>query len=306
MKVNLKNHWFTEWFTADEKHSHRLRRILVHKRTKFQKAILAETASFGKCLILDGEMQSAESDEFIYHEALVHPPLLLHPHPKTVLILGGGEGATVREIFKHKSIQSVVMVDIDGEVVDFCKRHLRQWHRGLFDHPKLDLVIQDAKRYVEETPRRFDVILSDLPTPIEGGPAFQLYTREFYKTLIRKLSPQGVFGLQAGSGNLLQIQFHSALVRTLRSLFKIVRPYYAYVPSFDVPWAFAAAARGKDPMTFTQRWVNRALRARVRGPLRFYDGMTHEGLFRIPKNIRELLARERQMFTAHKPVFFFK
>src|ERR1041385_266986 len=112
--IELSNNWFTERFTPDESHSHRFKETIIQTKTKFQNAILADSCSFGRCLILDGEMQSAQLDEFIYHECLVQPAMVLHPKPKKVLILGGGEGATVREILRHPSVQQVTMVDIDG------------------------------------------------------------------------------------------------------------------------------------------------------------------------------------------------
>src|SRR5258708_37555548 len=138
-ETELSGDWFTERFTPHESHSHHIKKTLIQTKTQFQNAILADSHSFGRCLILDGEMQSAQLDEFIYHECLVQPALVLHAKPKDVLILGGGEGATVREILRHPSVQRVTMVDIDGEVVDFCKEYLTEWHQGTLDHAKTRL-----------------------------------------------------------------------------------------------------------------------------------------------------------------------
>src|SRR5438552_1024740 len=157
--------WFTEKVTPYDAHRHRLKKILVRAKTRFQDAALAETYSFGRCLILNGEIQSAQADEFIYHECLVHPAMTLHPAPRDILILGGGEGATAREILRHPSVRRVTMVDIDGEVVNFCKKYLGAWHRGALSHAKTRLIIEDAGKYMNQTQERFDVIISDLPTP---------------------------------------------------------------------------------------------------------------------------------------------
>src|SRR5690242_18174165 len=116
--------WFEEKFTPHDMHRHELRRVLVRRKTRFQNAILADTYSFGRCLILNNEIQSAEKDEFIYHECLVQPAMVLHPGARNVLILGGGEGATAREVLRHRRVRHVTMVDIDGEVVEFCKKYL--------------------------------------------------------------------------------------------------------------------------------------------------------------------------------------
>ena len=298
--------WFKEWFTPHESHSHRIRKYLVKTRTSFQSAVLADTHSFGRCLILDGEMQSAELDEFIYHEALVHPSLLLHPNPREILVMGGGEGATVREILKHRTVRRATMVDIDGEVVEFCRKYLTAWHQGSLENPRTRLIIADAKRFIETTSERFDVIFSDLPSPIKGGPAYQLYTVEFYRVLKRRLAPGGVLALQAGSGNLLQIDFHKILAATLRGIFRIVLAYYAHIPSFDVPWAFLLCSDTRNPKDLSARKINRLLKKRVRGKLKFYDGETHVGLFNVPRHFRRIIEQERRVITRKNPVFFYK
>jgi spermidine synthase len=271
-----------------EWHIHRLKKTLVRTRTAFQRAMIADSYAFGRCLILDEEIQSAERDEFIYHESLVHPVMVLHPKPQEILILGGGEGATVRELLKHPSVQRVTMVDVDGEVVGFCKRHLASWHRGSFDHKKTRLVIADARKYIVETPAQFDIIISDLPTPTRRGPIARLYTLAFYQKLIKRLKPNGMVVTQSGSGSPLQLGFHAALHRTFTKIFKVVRPYYAYVPSFDVPWAFLIGTFAADPLALSATTVSRRL-GKLGRQLRMYDGETHEHLFRIPKHVRSIL-----------------
>ncbi|OGS18454.1 MAG: hypothetical protein A2219_08785 [Elusimicrobia bacterium RIFOXYA2_FULL_50_26] len=301
-----KNTWITEHFTPHEKHLHQLKHTIVSTRTKFQKAILADSHSFGRCLILDGEMQSAQSDEFIYHESLVCPALMLHKQPADVLIMGGGEGATTREVLRYKKLRRVVTVDIDGEVVDFCIKYLKPWHQGAFSNPKSELIIGDARAYVFETGKKFDVIISDLPSPIEGGPAYTLYTVEFYRKLKSILKPGGIFALQAGSGNPLQIKFHKMLYRTLKQVFSDVYAYYSYIPSFDVPWAFMACGDGIKPAKLSAGEINRRIAGRLTGKLSFYDGYTHLGLFNTPKYMRKYLDEEKNVITEKKPVYFFK
>jgi spermidine synthase len=308
MPSSSKGFWITERFTPHSAHQHHVKRALVQTQTKFQRAQVADTSAFGRCLILDGEMQSAQSDEFVYHESLVHPALLSHPAPKDVLIMGGGEGATTREILRHPSVRRCVMVDIDGEVVDFCRKYMEPWHQGFLDDPRSVVIIDDAKKYVEEAPdASFDVIVSDLPTPIESGPAYQLYTIEFYKVLSRKLRPGGLLVLQAASGSLPQIDVHAVLYATLRKVFPQVWPFYAHVPSFDVPWAFLlCGGKSLNPLAASAAKVDAALKARGISKLRFYDGVTHEGLFRIPKHLRARLAAEKRVMTRGKQVFFYK
>lgn len=305
-KPSIRNLWFKEWLTPHETHSHKLKKILMKKKTKFQNALVADSHSFGRCLVLDGEMQSAQFDEFIYHESLIHPAFMTHPRPETVVILGGGEGATLREILKYASIQNVKMIDIDKEVVDFCIQHMSEWHQGAFGSRKAEVIIDDARKFIEQSAEKLDLIISDLPSPMEGGPAYQLYTLEFYRTLRTRLKPNGIFAMQAGSGSLLQISLHSKLYQTLKKVFPVVRSYSTYIPSFDVPWAFLVCSQNAatDPLGISAVEIDRRIRERVKGDLKFYDGMTHEGLFRISKNLRSCLEKEKEFITLKKPVYF--
>ncbi len=306
--AGTKGRWFTERLTPYETHSHKLKKILVRKKTKFQDAMLAESCSFGLCLVLDGEMQSAKSDEFIYHESLVMPSFMTHPNPARSVILGGGEGATTREILKDRLAKKTTMVDIDGEVVEFCKKHMKSWHQGSFNNPRAEILIGDAKQYIEETGEKFDIIISDLPSPMEEGPAYQLYTLEFYRKLRARLKPEGIFTLQSGSGSLLQLELHTKLYNTLKKIFPVVRSYSTFIPSFDVPWSFLFCATNPklDPFKLGAAEINRRIKSRVSGPLNFYDGVTHEGLFRISKNFRRALESEKGLVTLKNPVYFYK
>ena len=172
--------WFFETTTAVEGHMHAIVRTIVSAQTKFQQVEIMETASYGKCLVLDGRIQSSQADEFIYHEALVHPGLLAHPRPQRGMVIGGGEGATVREILRHKTITDCLMVDIDGEVVEECKKHLPEMHQGAFEDKRTELRHEDARAYLERTSETFDFISIDLVEPLEEGPACMLFTKEFY------------------------------------------------------------------------------------------------------------------------------
>lgn len=299
--------WFAEGLTPDEYHCHRVRKVLATFRTAHQECVLADLHSYGRCLILDGEMQSTQRDEYIYHEALIHPAMLLHRSPRRALIMGGGEGASLREALKHPSLRSLVMADIDSEVISVCMRHLPTWHRGAWDDPRVALVIEDARRVILESRVPFDVVFSDLPSAIRGGPAYLLYTREFYRELKAKLAPGGIFTLQAGSGQMLQWDFHKALFSTLKKMFRVVRPYYAFVPSYDVPWGFLICTddEGRDPARFLPKRADALLRRRrIRG-LRYFDGETCRGMFCVPKDIRAELAREKRVIRRDRPVFFF-
>mmetsp|Transcript_9443 Transcript_9443/g.57616 ORF Transcript_9443/g.57616 Transcript_9443/m.57616 type:complete len:333 (-) Transcript_9443:332-1330(-) len=180
-----KRLWLEESIQEDLKWMYTVDNILHKEKSKFQDVELIESGPFGKVLLLDGKLQSAEADEFVYHESLVHPALLHHPNPKKVFIMGGGEGSTAREVLLHKSVEKVVMVDIDEVVVQFCKKHLDANHEA-FEDPRLKIMISDARKELIESVEDFDVIIGDLADPVYGGPCYQLYTQEFYETVVKK------------------------------------------------------------------------------------------------------------------------
>ncbi|MCL0034535.1 polyamine aminopropyltransferase [Dehalococcoidia bacterium] len=295
--------WFMEFVTPDTIQQFAVKDVLYFGRSKYQTVEVIETVSFGKCLILDGKIQSCEKDEFIYHEALVHPAMILHPNPETVFIAGGGEGATLREVLAHKTVKKVVMVDIDAEVIDICKRLLPAHHQGSFDDPRVELLHLDARKYLAETKERFDVIIIDLPEPIEGGPAYLLYTETFYRLLKGKLAADATFALQAGSTCLGTTRVYTAINNTLKTAFSVVAPYEVNVPSFGGPWGFSLASLKFDPLRLSPEEVDRRISHRLNKPLTFYDGQTHQGLFFIPKYLRDAMDSETMVITEDNPVF---
>ena len=240
--------WFLETTTPVEGHMHAIVRTIASLQTKFQLAEIMETASYGKVLVLDGRIQSSQADEFIYHDALVHPGMLTtESAPRTALIIGGGEGATLREVLRYPSITRAVMVDIDGEVVDLCRRHLAEMHQGAFDDRRAEVRHEDARGYLEKTADRFDFISIDLVEPLEEGPACALFTQEFYTLVRDRLTPGGTMTMQAGMTKVGELDFFSAINRTLREVFPVVAPYQAFISCFGVPWGFLCATKGVDP-----------------------------------------------------------
>ena len=300
-----KGDWFVEFFTPGELHAHRAVKLLETSDTAFQKAALIKTRAFGEVLVIDGETQSSRFDEFFYHEALVCPALLSHHRAETALILGGGEGATAREILNSRRIKRVVMADIDFNILRFARKHLASWHQGAFDDPRLRLLTQDAKKLVENTALKFDLIYSDLPSPIEDGPAFGLYTLEFYRSLKRVLNPGGIFTTHAGPGTPLQFDLHPALYNTLKRVFRTVRSYTAYIPSYDMPWSFlyCTDSATADPLKLGAAALDRAA-AGLKRPLKYFDGQSLTGAFSLPKYYKDRIRASRGIITEARPMFF--
>ncbi len=299
---DVPSNWFMELVTPDTIQQFAIKDVLYYGKSQFQKIEMIETVSFGRCLVLDGKIQSCEGDEFIYHEALVQPAMILHPNPQTVFIAGGGEGATLREVISHKTVKKVVMVDIDKEVIELCRKYLPGHHQGSFNDPRVELLHMDAKQYLKETREKFDVVIIDLPEPIEGGPAYLLYTQKFYEMLKTKMDDNATFALQAGATLMGVTEVYLAINNTLKNSFPVSIPYEASVPSFGGPWGFTLNSMGLNPHQLSIEEVDQRIADRVNKTLRFYDGQTHQGLFYIPKHLRDMLARETTIITEDNPI----
>ena len=282
---------------------HAIVRTLVETQTKFQHVEIMLTADYGKALVLDGRIQSSQADEFIYHEVLVQPGLLAHPHPRRAMVIGGGEGATVREILRHRSITGCLMVDIDGEVVAECRKHLPEMHRGAFDDPRTRLLHEDARAYLEKTSDRFDLIVIDLVEPLEEGPACLLFTKEFYSLVRDRLTADGVMTMQAGMTKVNELFFFGAVNRTLREVFPVVAPYQGFISCFGTPWGFILASKGADPRRQTAEEIDRLLAARLDpADLGYWNGAAHLHSFNLPKFITRAIETNDRIITDADPL----
>ena len=299
----MANNWFWEYVTPHFVQQFSISDILYNGESEFQSIQILDTPGFGKCLILDGKIQCSESDEFIYHEALVHPVMITHPQPETVFIAGGGEGATLREVLAHKTVKKAVMVDLDKKVVEICREYLPSLSQGAFVDSRTELLHEDAMKYLNETREKFDVVIIDLTEPLEAGPAYLLYTQEFYRGLKDTLNPGGLVALQSGSTSMVIAFGFTAVANTLSTAFSVVAPYQAEVPAFGGTWGFSIASYNSDPRGLSPEDVDRRLASRVDKPLRFYDGITHRGMFSLPRYLRDAIAGEKRVITRDNPLF---
>ncbi|MBE9127826.1 MULTISPECIES: fused MFS/spermidine synthase [unclassified Coleofasciculus] len=297
--------WMSEYITPWDVYVHGVIKVLAYKKTTYQEMYIVETGVYGKALVLDGKWQSCTGDEFLYHEALVHPAMICHGSPRNVLVLGGGEGATVREILRWNTVEQVTMVDIDGEVVEACREHLPEMHQNAFDDKRTHLIIGDALEVLDNTDQQWDIVISDLSDPIEEGPSFQLFTKEYFEKVQRVLAPGGYFVVQAGPVAPSELRLHARLVNTLKAVFPNVHSYTSYTPTYGSPWGFAIAsaeaiATQPDPATTDQ-----LLQEKTAGGLQLVDGMTLLGLFQTLAYIRKAIATETEVYTLKEPPKFF-
>jgi spermidine synthase len=259
-------------------------------QTRFQKLEIYETPHYGKIFRLDGFNMTSEKEEFVYHENLIHPALTAHMAPKKVLIIGGGDGGSSEEALKHPSVEQVTMVEIDADVIEVAKSHFHAVHNGVFDNPKLRVLVDDGMKFVRETHERFDLISLDLNDPV--GPAAALYSLEFFQQIRTALAPGGALTLHLGSP-VAQPQRVAELAQRLNSVFRIVRVYTMYIPLYGSLWAMAVCSDKLDPKSFTADEIDRRIDQRKLQALQFYNGETHEGVFALPNYVRDLVTPAR-------------
>ncbi len=283
--------WFTEYYSGE---GMELRgtgltfkvKSAVSTRTPFQEILLLETEDFGKMLVLDGAVQTTERDEFIYHEMIVHPALFtLSRNPQRVLIIGGGDGGTVREVLKHQP-EIVEMVEIDREVVEFAKKELPSIASHLEDS-RVKLIFDDGREFVKDKESAYDAIFVDCSDPI--GPSKVLYEESFYRDCLKALREGGVFVTQSESP-FAQRRIHKRVVDELSKVFNVVRPYLAFIPTYPSGmWSFTFASGSLDPLQINPEILGRTYTDFVKrnGKLKYYNPEIHFAAFAIPNFVYE-------------------
>ncbi|HRP95937.1 MAG TPA: polyamine aminopropyltransferase [Rhodocyclaceae bacterium] len=265
-------------------------RLLDAGRSEYQDYEVWDTEQFGRLFRLDGCFMTSERDEFFYHENLIHVPAVTHPAPRHALIIGGGDGGSAEELFKHPSMEQVVLVELDAKVVEIARTHLSIVHHGALDDPRLELCVEDGLRYVRERApadgRRFDLIVLDLTDPV--GPAEALYEEAFFRDCKALLSAHGALVLHIGAP-IFQPQRLVRLMHNLRAVFRKVCPYFTYIPLYGSQWGMACASDTLDPTVLSEAEVDRRIGARGLSQLQYYNGAVHRAQFALPNYLRELL-----------------
>lgn len=264
--------------------------LLEKGHTGFQSFEVWDTLCFGKLFRLDGFLMLTERDEFLYHENIVHLAGLAHEGPRTALVIGGGDGGTVEEILKYPTIERVVMVELDGKVVDIARQHLKSVHRGALDDQRLELKIQDGLAYVRkdapETGEKFDLICLDLTDPV--GPSVELYTEQYFSECKALLTPTGALTLHLGPA-LFQPERVAALYQRLTRVFRNVSPYAVYIPFYGSLWSMAVASDSLTPTTLTETEIDARIARRGIGNLQYINGATYRAVQAQPPFMQKVL-----------------
>ncbi len=279
--------WFSELLHPGFRTSIQVRRVLFDNETEHQRLVVAESVAFGTLVTLDGVTQLTTSDEFVYHEMLSHVPILAHGAVRDVLVVGGGDGGMIEELFKHRSVAHVTMAELDAGVIELARRHLPELSRGAFDDPRLEIVLGDGKDFVATATGRYDLIIVDSTDPI--GPGEVLFTETFYADCRRILRPGGVLVTQNG------VPFFQAaeLSRTMRAfagLFADATCYLAAVPTYV--GGFMAFGWGTDDPSL-RRIPLATLETRFAAAgieTRYYTPEVHLASFALPRFILDIVS----------------
>lgn len=295
---------FAEFITPADRYQHDLSKVYVQGTSEFQDYLIGESAAWGRMLVLDGVVQSTEADEFIYHEGIVHPACYAAAAsaPVTkVLILGGGEGACLREALRWSSVESITMIDIDAEVVAACREHLPNHHLGSFDDPRVTLIHGDAVAYLAEmADDSFDVIVSDMTDPVENGPSTFCFTIEYFTQLKRILRPHGVLAVQAGPASPVEITLHAKVIRTIRKVFPSVIPYAVDAPCYGRDLGFIVASAEDLESRLTVEKI-RGLEEQVTGEHRWITPELLVGKMSIPPYLTSAIDARTDVYADSAP-----
>jgi spermidine synthase len=278
--------WYDEILHHDYRQSLRIETILHREATAHQDLIIFENNRFGRVLALDGVIQTTEGDEYVYHEMLVHMPVLGHGAAKDVLIVGGGDGGALREVLRHKTVERAIQVEIDGSVIELCREYLPNHSAGAFDDPRAEIVIADGAAFVAETEKRFDVIIIDSTDP--AGPGEVLFSQAFYGDCKRCLNPGGVIVTQNGVPSLQGAEVTNSHKR-LGAHFADVAFYVAPVPTYAGGFMAFGWASDAERLRTTPLDELEARYAAAGIETRYYNPEIHRAAFALPNDVRKLI-----------------
>lgn len=268
-------------------------KILYTGKTRYQSIALYESEQFGKILVLDGCIQVIESDEYHYHEPMVHIPLLMHRNPEHICIIGGGDGGILREVCKYQMVKTIDMVELDGEVIQFSQKYLPEISNGCFADARLSLTIGDGRSYIENVTKHYDVIIMDMTDPF--GPSVMLYTKEFFKAVKERLkNSESLFIMHSESPKFRPKTFGS-IHATLSSVFNNIAPCFHTIAMYGGLWSFALCSQGQKITIPEDSVLEKKLKAL--GQLRVITAESYKAKFICEPWIQSLLLSNTKIIT---------
>ncbi len=262
-------------------------RCVLSKQSAYQLIEVFDTPDLGKLMRIDSANMVSARDEFLYHEALIHPAAISHPHPQSALIIGGGDGGAAEELLKHPSVSHCRLCELDGDVIEVAKAHFESVHHNVFDDHRLQVVVGDGFELLQTTPDCFDLIYLDLTDPI--GPAEALYTTQFYDSCRRALNQNGALTIHLGSPFSHPERVKAAIIN-LRSVFQHVTPYFVHIPMYGATWGFAVASMSPGLSGHTAGEIDSRLNERNIQARQLYNGEMHCAMQAQPEYVKALLS----------------
>lgn len=280
--------YVTEWANENLGLTLKITKMVHEEQTPFQHIAIADTPQYGRLLILDGVYQTSEKDEWTYHEMISHVPLMMHPNPERVLIIGGGDGGVAREVCCHDCVKQVDLCDIDSRVIELSKKYFPEISKVLNDPPaKLHVHVGDGIAFAKSVKNFYDVIIIDCSDPI--GPGEGLFTREFYKSAFEALREDGLIVQQTESPIVQEKTVHDVFV-AMGDVFPIVRMYYSHVPIYPACMhSFMLASKKYDPLTAE-------IRKEIPQPMKYYNEGIQKSAFVLPNFVKDLLYKGKISF----------
>ncbi len=280
--------WYTEKHTDNVKLSIKIDKALYSEETEFQRIDILESKEFGRIFTLDGLMMVTEKDEFIYHDMIVHVPMATNPNIRNVLVIGAGDGGTIRELTRYSAIEKIDMVEIDERVVAVCKEYLQQTACKL-DDERVNIFYEDGLKFVRNKENEYDLIIVDSTDPF--GPGEGLFTKEFYGNCYKALTEEGILVNQHESPyyDYYAKSMHDAHEK-IYGLFKIHKVYQAHIPTYPSGhWLFGFASKKYDPVKDldAEAWNKLGINTK------YYNTDIHVGCFALPTYVKELLKVEK-------------
>ncbi|MCD6462941.1 MAG: polyamine aminopropyltransferase [Thermotogae bacterium] len=275
--------WYQEFYTGNNMGLFiKVKRIVYTKQTKYQRIDIFDTYDLGRVFALDGITMTTDLDEFMYHEMLVHVPMFLHPNPRKVLIIGGGDGGSLREVLKHESVEKAILCEIDPDVIEAARKYLKTSVE--FDNPKAEIINENGAEFVRKFKGEFDVIIIDStdPTAGEGG---HLFTKDFYKACHDALKENGVLSAETESP-VYDYGWVRMAYNRIKSVFPVTRIYLGFMSTYPSGcWSYTFASKGIDPIED----LDEERVSSFQKPLRYYNAEIHKAAFVLPNFVRELL-----------------
>lgn len=281
--------WFTEEHTKDVRFTIRVDEQLESVQSDFQKIDVFQTPEFGKVLVIDGYIMLTEKDEFIYHEMITHVPMSVNPGIKKILVIGAGDGGTVRELTRYNTVERIDMVEIDKAVVDVCVEHIPQTACKL-DDERVNLYFEDGLKFVKTKENEYDLIIVDSTDPV--GPGMELFTVDFYENCFKALKEDGILVNQHESP--YYSREAAAMQRAhekIKKVFPVAKVYQAHIPTYGSGhWLFGFASKKYDPISHMDEEAWNKLLIKTK----YYNSALHKGAFALPNYVLEMLEQNNK------------